>query len=391
MLYLLLIPVVLLAFLGLGLSGPESIISQVNIACYHLVLDMQSPALMKVLLIGSYGAQKKVLLVAVMAITLILAGQKNWQACLLTVAYIALAGGLIICSKHGFVSPRPPIFEEMLSPFSYPSGHVAFFTAITAWVLALGGLSRRYWPLYLKWQSVAILLVAFTRVGLGHHWLFDAVGGYLLGMLPLLLLRMVIINHTVRWQWHHYAVVVFSYLLAWGGYAHKHLAMDLQWCKVETPVVQNIDMVAWWQHQQVLPAMRDNRFGQPVAPFNVQWHGDIERIEDTLTTAGWSSLALNDPLWLRLLHAVDKQYLWPSFPGRWHHQMPRLMMVSPQGQVLILWDSHYRIAGTPLWIGAIDEDMAELAGGIEPDWQLDHTELLPWQQQAMVWMIRSQS
>ena len=66
-------------------------------------------------------------------------------------------------------------------------------------------------------------------------------------------------------------------------------------------------------------------------------------------------------------------------------------MVSPQGQVLILWDSHYRIAGTPLWIGAIDEDMAELAGGIEPDWQLDHTELLPWQQQAMVWMIRSQS
>ncbi|MCX2727209.1 phosphatase PAP2 family protein [Thermomicrobium sp. 4228-Ro] len=67
---------------------------------------------------------------------------------------------------------------------SYPSGHVVTYTAF--WLAALVALAERARWLWLRVVLVASAVVlvgtvGLSRIYLGHHWLTDVLGGYLLG------------------------------------------------------------------------------------------------------------------------------------------------------------------------------------------------------------------
>lgn len=94
---------------------------------------------------------------------------------------IVLAGisiSIVFVLKHYIDSPRPiALFQHD----SFPSGHVARASVWCGLVLFLNHINVYHVSRY--WCGVLIalpLLVAFTRIGMGYHWLSDVLASYAL-------------------------------------------------------------------------------------------------------------------------------------------------------------------------------------------------------------------
>lgn len=97
---------------------------------------------------------------------------------------------------------RPPVelvlVSRKLSSFSFPSGHVSFYTGFFGFLLYLS-----YHELKASWQRTLlmlvfgglIVLVGPSRVYLGEHWPSDVLGGYILGGLGL-----IVAIRVYRWR-----------------------------------------------------------------------------------------------------------------------------------------------------------------------------------------------
>jgi undecaprenyl-diphosphatase len=120
-----------------------------------------------------------------------------WLAGLRREAVATLAAGLVsqllnLLVKLVVARPRPPAdlveVQSLVSNYSFPSGHVMFYTAFFGFLFFLGyTLLRASWRrgLLLAVCAAAVLLVGPSRIFLGHHWLSDVLAAYLLGSLCL--------------------------------------------------------------------------------------------------------------------------------------------------------------------------------------------------------------
>jgi undecaprenyl-diphosphatase len=116
----------------------------------------------------------------------------RWESliAILTAGSAALINNLI---KFSIRRPRPDdslvdVFQSLPS-FSFPSGHVMFYTAFYGFMAFLCfTLIRRSWLriVLVSLFSLLVLLVGLSRVYLGEHWASDVIGAYLLGFLNLI-------------------------------------------------------------------------------------------------------------------------------------------------------------------------------------------------------------
>lgn len=81
------------------------------------------------------------------------------------------------------VFPKNYINEQ----FSYPSGHTARAVFISMIIFAVFSIqysvfkNKTQWIIFITVCSLYVMLVAVSRIYLGHHWLSDILGGLLLG------------------------------------------------------------------------------------------------------------------------------------------------------------------------------------------------------------------
>lgn len=126
-------------------------------------------------------------LIAVVALLVLSLRRRSWTPVVLIVA--AGVGSLLmtVAGKVLIGRDRPPI-TDAVPPFevsaSFPSGHTLNAVAILGIIAYLLVLRRRTaWAraAIIAAAVVASLLVAASRVYLGHHWVTDVIAGWLLG------------------------------------------------------------------------------------------------------------------------------------------------------------------------------------------------------------------
>lgn len=136
---------------------------------------------------------------AVIIVTLFALGYRWESIVALVIAVIVPLLNLLI--KTLVHRPRPGVdlihVVNVLSSYSFPSGHVMFYTGFFGFVCFLTyTLLKPFWIrtlLFIIFGS-HIVLVGLSRIYLGQHWASDVLGAYLLGGLCL-----IVGIHFYRW------------------------------------------------------------------------------------------------------------------------------------------------------------------------------------------------
>jgi len=146
-------------------------------------------ALMRFISWFGYAPQAIIVVVLMAGALFGLGFQKEGWTALAVAAFHQILNTLVKWAVH---RPRPSkdiveIFRALTS-YSFPSGHVMFYTAFFGffWYLTYI-LMRRSWLRtgLLVCFGLLILLIGPSRIYLGEHWASDVLGGYLLGSLVL--------------------------------------------------------------------------------------------------------------------------------------------------------------------------------------------------------------
>lgn len=191
-------PILAVGLVGLGLLGwlfgetTEAVVNQDDIAAVdnpvtRWLVERREPwstaALHAVTELGS--AWFVVTLIVVL--TLILWIQRRpWTELLVVPISSVGAATLVTFVKLSIARPRPDLGEIVATAggFSFPSGHsaqaVACYGAL-AWLVAHVTRTRRSTILAWAGATVLAVLIGFSRLYLGVHWLSDVVGGFVLG------------------------------------------------------------------------------------------------------------------------------------------------------------------------------------------------------------------
>ncbi len=183
---------ILLVFLGVidDILRSETIVT-VDKNIENLLFVYRSPLLVKVFLWITVLGKFKIVLASALALTLIF---RLWNRLkLVAPLWITLAGSFlfILLGKEALHRPRPAgfaVYSE--SYFSFPSGHATIAMALFGFTAYFLWTETETWKTRLNIifaAAMAILTIGFSRLYLGVHFLSDVLGGYLLGLLWLII------------------------------------------------------------------------------------------------------------------------------------------------------------------------------------------------------------
>ena len=98
---------------------------------------------------------------------------------------------IIVLSKNIFLRERPLIGSELLSSYSFPSGHSLIATTYYGFLIYLLRRSKckeEYKVIGTTFLTTLIVLICLSRLILNVHYVTDVVGGVILGLIILLVL-----------------------------------------------------------------------------------------------------------------------------------------------------------------------------------------------------------
>lgn len=345
--------------------GRSSTLTGVDHLVYHTLQLARTPLMDRLMVVITALGDWQMILSMSAVLFAWLVWHRRMNAALYWLAAAAFAQLLIQTVKLLTTVPRPVDVYTGASAFSFPSGHATSSMVVYGFLAVLVARelpSARRWIAYVA-VAPLVILIGFSRLYLGVHWLSDVVGGLSLGLIWVALLGIAYHRHpAATLPWRRLVAAAGITLVATAAvHVPANFATDLQRYRME-PAISTMDGTDWWtQAWHALPAVRKDLRGRATHPMNVQYAGDLETLASALAGAGWvKPPPLDGVNWLRWLGDVPLEEL-PLLPQVHDGRYESLLLVKPtqDGRLftLRLWDSSVRLEpdGHTLWIGTASQ------------------------------------
>ena len=348
------------------LAGYFPFMHNLNQLVFHALQALRNPPFDHAMVFITTMGDAWLLIALVLLTAVYLFLSKQYLALWHWLAVFILPLLLVELMKQFYALPRPPGMD-MLHGYAFPSGHATLATATYGFLAIL--LARDVRPPYRLvlyiFASLLILLIAFSRLYLGAHWLTDVVGGMLLGLAWAALLGIAYRRHAPE-RYFRRADLCFVgglltiCLLAYPGFMHDRHFPQYQPISVEYYMAQQAWLESGWQ---AVPPVREDLRGHNDFVFNLQWIGTADKIAAKLETAGWHSSRANLRQYFNWFNPSVSLTELPLLPhvhdGR--HEDLRFSRVVPPDKLFVirLWRSRIAIQDEqgkrPLWFGYISQ------------------------------------
>ncbi|MFA5170274.1 MAG: VTT domain-containing protein [Sulfuriferula sp.] len=360
----------LLAFAAWGFFGIlEDIITAdplvlIDSSTYHILQGLRTPFGDNIMVALTELGDVTVTLTVVISVLLWLLWKHAWRAAVYWVAAAGFATILTQAIKAGLGRARPFPLYEGASLFSFPSGH-ATMSMVTYGFLAVL-ISRELSPRGRLATFTAIMLlvvlIAFSRLYLGVHWLSDVLGGVTFGLAWIAVLGIAYSRHSATELSPRGLMTVAFLALLLSGTSHVTMqhTTDIQRYAIrqDTRIIAQQD---WWGSAwQTLPAWRIDIEGEHEQPLTMQWVGSLASLRQKLITNGWQ-YPPNEKNWLLWLDTTRPAMQLPLLPLVHDGHYDALALIYPvvnhndQRLVLHLWNTGVvlRESSQPVWVGSV--------------------------------------
>ena len=336
----------------------------IDSSVYHMLQGLRTPFGDNIMVALTELGDTAVTLTVVLSVLLWLSWKRAWRAAAYWLAAAGFATLLTPAIKAAVSRARPFPLYEGSSMFSFPSGHATMSMVTYGFlgVLITRELSPRGRLIAFTAIIPLIVLIAFSRLYLGVHWLSDVLGGVTFGMAWVAVLGIAYSRHTAEaLPPRGLMIVAFSALLVGGAWnmATQHAADTLRYAaRQETRIMSQQD---WWSNTwQTLPAWRIDIEGEYEQPLTVQWAGSLDSLLHRLLAAGWREPP-DETYWLLWLDTTRPAMQLPLLPRVHDGHYEALALIYPvanrndQRLVLHLWNTGVvlRERNQPVWVGAV--------------------------------------
>lgn len=337
-------------------------LTQYDIEVFHLMQNLYTLSIYKLTVFITFFGEKTILIPTILCVMATLCWCQSYRC-----AQYLFTSTIVICivielTKYMVLRPRPllsPIFSD---PYSFPSGHTALAT--TTYVFLATVLCHHMKPsirqVFYKVVGGLILCIAFSRLYLYAHWLSDTLFGTSLGL--TVAIASSILYHRKPCLIRIKPIIqsfILAFTVSYGIYAYHHYQAHIDnYTPPQYPQV-HLRFNQWWHKDQNIKHFRDNIWGNPIYPLNIQWLGSQNAISTFLTQHHWQHHIVYNSFGERLIHLIDEPslHILPLFPqtyqGNKAAMVYSIQVSDNQEVVLKLWPSDIQIDHKPLWIGSI--------------------------------------